>query len=150
MNRIKSIIVMLAAVVLAASCDKEQPAQKYLDVNANNLAGEWELVEWKGVALDEGTYFYIDLIRKDKEFIIYQNFDSMGEMPHVVTGNFNLETDVELGAIIRGMYDYSEGYWSHKYEVNDLTENTMIWVAVDDPTFVQKFVRCTIPSELKK
>lgn len=150
MNRIKSIIGMLAAVVLAASCDKEQPVQEYLDVTPNNIAGEWELVEWKGAALDEGTYFYIDLVRKDKEFTIYQNFDSMGEMPHVVTGNFNLETDVLLGAIIRGVYDYSEGYWSHQYEVNDLTENTMTWVALDDPTFVQKFVRCTIPSELKK
>ena len=71
-------------------------------------------------------------------------------MPHVVTGNFNIETDVEKGAIIRGIYDYDEGYWSHEYEVNELTEDTMTWVATDDPNFVQKFVRVeAIPEHIK-
>ncbi len=150
MNRIKSIFVVLAALLLTIACNKEeQPVVEYLDVTPNNISGEWQLVEWKGAALDEDTYFYIDLVRKDREFVIYQNFDSMGDMPHVVTGNFNIETDLVKGAIISGMYDYSEGYWAHQYEVNDLTSTTMTWVAVDDPAFVQKFERCEIPAELK-
>lgn len=149
MYRIKSLFVMLAVAMLASSCGKEEPVVEYLDVTPNNISGEWKLVEWSGIS-QKYTYFYINFIRKDREFIIYQNFDSMGEMPHVVTGEFNIEPDVELGAIIVGMYDYDEGFWAHRYEVNDLTETTMTWVAVDDPSFVQKFVRCPVPAELKK
>ena len=66
-----------------------------------------------------------------------------------MTGIFNIETDLEKGAIIRGIYDYDEGNWSHQYEVNDLTKDSMIWVATDDPSFVQKFVRTQIPDNLK-
>lgn len=150
MNKIKTMIQMLLASLLLMSCGKEEPAVEYLEVTSNNISGEWKLVEWRGSALQEDTYFYIDLVRKDKEFTIYQNFDSMGDMPHKVTGNFNIETDVEKGAIIRGIYDYDEGYWSHEYEVNELTEVSMIWVATDDPLFVQKFVRVdTIPEDIK-
>lgn len=149
MNRIKSMFFVLAALLTVACNREEQPVVEYLDVTPNNISGEWQLVEWKGAALDEDTYFYIDLVRKDREFVIYQNFDSMGNMPHVMTGNFNIETDLVKGAIITGMYDYSEGFWAHQYEVNDLTANTMTWVAVDDAEFVQKFVRCEITAELK-
>ena len=149
MNKIKPMILMLFASLLLLSCGKEEPAVEYLEVTSNNISGEWKLVEWRGSALDDDTYFYIDLRRKDKEFTIYQNFDSIGDMPHKVTGNFNIETDLEKGAIIRGIYDYDEGYWSHEYEVNDLTKDSMIWVATDDPSFVQKFVRTQIPDNLK-
>ena len=50
---------------------------------------------------------------------------------------------------MRGTYDYGEGLWSHKYLVKELTETSMKWIAVDDPAFIQKFVRTSIPSELK-
>ena len=148
MKRIKSIFLMLSVAVSVVACSKDAPLVEYLEVTPNNIAGQWKLVEWSGVA-HEYTYFYIDIVRKDREYTIYQNFDSMGDRPHVVTGNFNIETDVEKGAIIRGIYDYDEGYWSHEYEVNELTEDTMTWVATDDPTFVQKFVRTSIPENIK-
>lgn len=149
MNRIKSILVALAAVVMV-SCVNETPVVKYLEVTPNNLAGQWELVEWSGAELDADSYFYIDLVRKERKFTIYQNFDSMSDYPHVVTGEFNIEMDVELGAIIRGIYDYDEGFWAHEYEINNLTESSMEWVATDDPSFVQKFKRIpSIPENLK-
>ena len=150
MNRFKSIFVMLAAVLLAVSCGKEKlPEIEYLEVTPNNIAGEWQLTQWSGSDLDEGSYFYMDLVRKDRKFTIYQNFDSMAQMPHVVTGEFNLETDVELGAIITGMYDYDEGFWAHDYIVRNLTKDSMEWVATDDDTFVQKFTRCSIPEDIR-
>lgn len=149
MDRIKSIFVVLAVAVLSVACDKDKPVVKYLDVTPNNLAGEWKLVEWGDAPLQDGTYFYIDFIRKDREFIMYQNFDSMGDMPHKVTGTYNIEYDLEKGAIIRGMYDYSEGYWSHSYQVDKLTETSMVWTATDGTGFVQKFVRCDIPENIK-
>ena len=99
--------------------------------------------------LDADTYFYIDLVRKDRKYTIYQNFDSMGDMPHKITGEFNIELSDFGDPIIRGSYDYSEGFWSHRYMVTKLTETSMVWTAVDDESFVQKFERCTIPAELK-
>lgn len=151
MNRLKSIVVMLTAAVLAVSCGKEKlPQVEYLEVTPNNIAGEWQLVRWNHEPLDEATYFYVDFVRKDKTFTIYQNFDSIADMPHVVTGEFNLETDLEHGVFIIGMYDYDEGHWAHNYYVRNLTKDSMEWVAVDDDTFVQEFVRTSIPSEIKK
>lgn len=145
--KIKSLIAVFSAVVLAVSCAKEAPVVNYLEVTPNNIAGEWQLVEWNGTSLNEGTYMYLDLVRKDKKFTIYQNFDSMGRLPHVVTGNFNIVVDID--AVIKGKYDHDEGLWAHDYIVRDLTKDSMTWIAADDPTFVQKFVRCPVPEKLK-
>ena len=150
MNRIKSLIAILFAAFITVSCSKEEQKSPYLEVTANNISGQWQLVEWNGAPLSEDTYFYVEFVRKDSKFTIYQNFDSMGDMPHVVTGEFNIEIDLEAGAIIRGMYDYDGGFWSHKYEIDNLTDNSMIWTAVDDPGFVQKFVRADIPDQVRK
>ena len=151
MKVFKSMSVMFAALVLAVACGKEEtPVIEYLDVTPNNLAGEWKLVEWSGAELSAETYFYVEFVRKDREFTIYQNFDSMGNISHMTQGNFNIELDVELGPIIVGQYKYDGGLWSHNYEVNNLTKDSMEWIAVDDSTFVQKFKRCSIPEELKK
>lgn len=151
MNRIKSMIVVFAAALLAVSCDKEAPVVEYLDVTPNNISGQWQLVKWNGSDLSEGSYFYMDLVRKETKFTIYQNFDSMADMPHVVTGVFSIETDAELGAVISGMYDYDEGFWAHKYIVRNLTKDSMEWIASDDPSFVQEFVRVSeIPTSIKQ
>lgn len=148
MNKIISTFAFFAVWLLAVACGKEEPVITYLEVTPNNVSGEWKLVEWNGVALDAGTYFYIDLVRKDRKFTIYQNFDSMGDMPHEITGEFNIELSDIGEPVMRGTYDYGEGLWSHKYLVKELTETSMKWIAVDDPAFIQKFVRTSIPSEL--
>lgn len=149
MNKIKSIFAVLAVALVSVACGKEEPVATYLEVTPNNISGEWKLVQWSGEALDADTYFYIDLVRKDRKYTIYQNFDSMGDMPHKITGEFNIELSDFGDPIIRGSYDYSEGFWSHRYMVTRLTETSMVWTAVDDESFVQKFERCTIPAELK-
>lgn len=149
MNKIKSIFAVLAVALVSVACGKEEPVATYLEVTPNNISGEWKLVQWSGEALDADTYFYIDLVRKDRKYTIYQNFDSMGDMPHKITGEFNIELSDFGDPIIRGSYDYSEGFWSHRYMVTKLTETSMVWTAVDDESFVQKFERCTIPAELK-
>lgn len=147
--KLMRFITALAASLLMLSCaKKETPTVEYLDVNANNLAGNWELVEWRGAELVESSYFYMTIVRKDQLFTFYQNVDSMSDMPHVITGRFNLDTDPELGAIILGEYDYVGAFWSHQYVVKDLTADTMTWVAVDDSEEVKKFVRvASIPVE---
>lgn len=145
----KKILILLSIITLAAvSCDKTAMPEEapQLEVNANNISGQWELVEWNGSNLTEGTYVYLDIVRNDKTYTMYQNMDSFNNVPHVLTGSYHLSTDVELGAIIRGTYDHDSGEWSHRYIIKSLTANEMLWVATDDLSFSQKFVRIdTIP-----
>lgn len=143
MKKIFTLLSIIAFAGFASSCEKvdNDPQPEQLEVNSNNISGEWELVEWNGNALAEGTYVYLDIKRKDKEYTMYQNMDSFTNVPHVITGTYTLSTDVELGAIIRGIYDHDCGEWAHRYVIKSLTANEMVWVATDDSSFTQKFVR---------
>ena len=79
---------------------------------------------------------------------IYQNLDSFSNIPHVATGSYFIDTDAELGAIIRGTYDHDSGDWAHRYIVKSLTATRMVWVAKDDQTYIQEFERIeSIPVE---
>lgn len=152
MNRIRPIAIAFVAALAMISCEKNNMSQpvEYLEVNANNLSGTWELSEWNGSSLEEGTYVYLEIVRKDRTYTMYQNLDSFADVPHVVTGSYFLDTDPELGAIIRGNYDHDAGDWSHRYIVRELTEDSMVWIAKDDQTFIQKFVRIpSIPENIK-
>jgi hypothetical protein len=141
MNTITKIAVILLSAFAFCSCiEKEEPIV-YLDVNAHTISGSWQLVEWGGVLMNEATYMYVDFVRNDRTYTIYQNLDSFTDVPHVVTGSFYIETDLELGAVIRGNYDHDSGDWAHRYIVKNLTETEMTWIAKDDETYVQKFVR---------
>lgn len=138
---IKRIITILLSSIAVISCvEKESPiVEEQLEVNAHNISGSWKLVEWNGSAMFETTYMYVNFVRNDRTFTIYQNLDSFADVPHVATGTFFIETDMELGVVIRGMYDYDSGDWAHRYIVKSLTASEMIWVAKDDLTYIQKF-----------
>lgn len=153
MNIVRTMMAaaFAAMTLLAASCQKNdfsEPQEPQLEVNANNISGKWELVMWNESALAKGTYVYIDFVRNDRTYTMYQNLDSFSDVPHVVTGSYYIDTDMELGAVIRGNYDHDSGDWAHRYIVKSLTATKMIWVAKDDATFVQEFGRVdTIPVE---
>lgn len=149
MNKVKMLIAAAFAVMSLISCtEKPEVTVEYLDVNANNISGKWELVEWNGAPLTEGTYVYLDIVRNDRTYTMYQNLDSFTNVPHKVTGSYYVEYDPELGAILRGNYDHDSGDWAHRYIVKDLTSDQMYWIAKDDDGFVQKFRRIdTIPVE---
>lgn len=151
MNKITKILVLAFMAVASMACNKIDDPQgngpEPLEVNTNNISGKWKLVEWNGAPMAEGTYVYMD-IERGKTYTMYQNLDSFSNIPHVITGSYNLATDPELGAIIRGSYDHDNGDWAHRYIIKDLYENEMLWVAKDDPSFTQKFRRVsTIPVE---
>ena len=98
---------LLALIATAfCACDDDKSYVAPLDVTPNNLAGTWQLVQWNGAPLAEGSYVYIEFIRKDQKYVMYQNLDSFGARK--LTGRFAIETDEELGAIIYGNYDYRE------------------------------------------
>ena len=150
MKRTIGLMFMAILCMTAVSCTEKniQVTEEYLDVNANNISGKWELVEWNGAVLTGGTYVFLDIVRNDRTYTMYQNLDSFTNVPHVVTGSYYIETDPELGAIIRGIYDHDSGDWAHRYIVSDLTKDSMIWIAKDNPEFVQKFARVeAIPVE---
>ena len=151
MNKITKILALAFMAVASKACNKIEDPQgngpEPLEVNTNNISGKWELVEWNGAPMAEGTYVYMD-IERGKTYTMYQNLDSFSNIPHVITGSYNLATDPELGAIIRGSYDHDNGDWSHRYIIKDLYENEMLWVAKDNPAFTQKFARiASIPVE---
>ena len=144
MKRIISLIAVIALSAAVISCDKKdlsEPQPVQLDVNAHTISGQWQLQEWNGEELAEGTYVYLDIVRNDKTYTMYQNMDSFTDVPHVLTGSYFLYTDEDLGAIIRGNYDHDGGEWAHRYSITNLTENSMFWVATDNPSFTQQFIR---------
>lgn len=147
MTKIKLYILIsfVAVSMTMVSCDKNDvPSEKVqvqLEVNANNISGQWQLVSWNGEELIEGTYMYMDIVRNGKTYTIYQNMDSFADIPHVVTGVYAIYEDVRYGSVIRGNYDHDAGDWAHRYVITSLTEDEMLWVAKDDSSFTQLFVR---------
>lgn len=143
MNRISKIIALAFVAVAAMACGKEdiKIEKELLEVNANNIAGKWQLVQWNGDAMEEGTYVYLEIVRNDRTFTLYQNQDSFQNVPRILTGSYNIDVDPEAGAVIRGMYDHDNGEWSHRYIVKELYVDEMLWVAKDDPGFTQLFKR---------
>ena len=146
------LFILFPALLMAVSCT-EKPLEviEYLEVNSNTISGNWQLDSWKGSALAEGTEMYIKFVRNDQTYRMWQTMDSFSGIPHYVTGEFNITMDVISGAVISGKYDNDEGLWQHSYMVKDLTATEMTWVAVDDPDFVQHFIRVeSIPYEIEQ
>ena len=137
--RILFRIIPLCMLLLGfVACDDEDEAKvETLEVTPANLNGTWQLVEWNGESLAEGTYCYITFVRRDKTFQMYQKFDSM--YARFFSGTFEIEKDDDLG-----------GRWNNSYVVTDLLPSgSMIWTVKDDMGDVSKYVRCDgVPSDI--
>ena len=139
MKRLAYLFSTLALILAVSSCEKEIGGDEVLllEVNANNISGKWQLMQWNESSLNDDTYVYIDIVRNDRTYTMYQNIDSFKDVPHMITGSYYLEVDPAIGAVIRGNYDHDSGDWAHRYIITDLTRTKMVWTAKDDPTFVQ-------------
>lgn len=133
-----TLLSLIAAAFCA--CDDDVAYEIPMEVTPNNLAGTWQLAQWNGAPLAEGSYVYIEFIRKDQKYVMYQNLDSF--MARKLTGRYAITTDEELGAIVYGNYDYGVGDWQHRYVVTGLSETSMVWTAKDDFSDVSLYVRC--------
>lgn len=146
-NFFKIVLFSFIFAVAGACDDDNQAIDSTLPVTTNNIAGTWQLAQWNGAPLADNSYVYLQLIRKDKLFKLYQNLDSF--QLRVLTGRFNLTDDEQLGTVIRGQYDHGTGDWQHRYIIRDLTADRMVWVALDDPEDISVYVRCdAIPEEI--
>ena len=146
---LKGAFLALMAVVAMTACSDEDPYQDpAMDVTPNNIAGTWRLASWSGGELAEGSYVFIDFVRADRTYTLYQNIDS--PQLRILTGSYYIETDAELGAVIRGSYDYGNGEWTHRYIVTDLTADRMVWTAKNDANDVSVYVRAELPEGFKQ
>ena len=148
-NLLKISLLLLLAVGLTACDDDKSYDDPGLEVSLYNISGTWKLASWNnGESLADGSYVYLELSYRDgNEFTIYQNLDSFG--PRRITGTYNLSTDDSLGSIIRGMYDYENGDWNHRYIIRNLFSDRMTWIATDDAQNVSVYVRCEgVPQEI--
>ena len=120
MKNIFKLMALFAFVLCFASCDDDEKVEiPALPVTAANLNGTWQLSEWNGQALAEGTYCYITFNRRELTFEMYQRY------------------------VISGEYDFGNGDWNNDYIVTDLLESgSMIWTVKDDDSDVNKYVRC--------
>ena len=139
---LKNILNVLAtawAVSFAVSCDKSgTETEEYLSLTYYNVAGTWELVEWNGEPLAEGTYAYIELTRQH-EFTSCSNIRTTSSVAEVLTGEFDIDNEDNT---VGGYYDYMDYMqWSHRYVVSELTSDRMVWTASDDPGEVRVYLR---------
>lgn len=142
----KRLFILVVAVAAMSACSDEGPAMdEQLDVTRHNISGVWSLQSHSSGPLAEGSYVYIKFERSDRTYTMWQNLDSAPTRK--ITGMYNISIDPELGAIIRGNYDYGKGDWAHRYIVTSLTANEMIWVAKDDAEDISIYVRCELPEE---
>jgi len=140
----------LLSLILAAcgACDDDNRAEERLEVNANNVAGTWQLAEWNGAPLPGDNYVYLTLIRKECLFEMIQNLDSFQKRQ--LTGRFNITREEATGAVIRGLYDHGAGDWKHAYLIQELTPESMVWIATDNPADISVYRRVdTIPEDLE-
>lgn len=141
MKNIFKLMAICAFLFCFASCDDDEPIILTLEVTPASLNGTWELTEWNGVPLAEGTYCYVVFNRKDQTFEMYQKFDSM--YARYITGQFSIEKDPYLGSVISGIYDYGTGSWNNEYIVTDLLETgSMVWTVKNNKNDVSKYIRC--------
>ncbi len=143
--KIMAFMLVLTGV-FACSPDEDLTPQS-LEVTPNNISGVWMLSEVNGEQLPAGLYCYIDFVRRDKTFTMYQKFDSM--YPRRITGIFTITKDEYKGYILEGKYDYGTGGWNNAYVVTNLFKEAMVLVADSENGDVCKYVRCDeVPAEI--
>ena len=143
MKKIVKFAMVIIAMVAAFGCSKpDESGIVFLDVTPNNIKGVWRLESYdNGVKLAEGSYYYIVFDRAERTFVTYDNLGSMEASKN--SGRYDITTNG--AAVIRGMYDFGRGDWEHSYYVRNLTTDSMLWVATDDESITQVYVRDVLP-----
>ena len=155
MKNLFKTIFLFSLMFCLASCEDDFHSGSHsggsgMDVTPANINGTWQLSEWNGAPLAEGTYCYVVFSRRERTFEIYQKFDSM--YARYITGTYSIEDDPYKGYVISGVYDYDNGDWNNDYVGTDLLESgSMGWTAVGDETDVCKYVRVdAVPDEIEE
>lgn len=144
---LKTIAFILVLTGVFACTPEEDLTPQSLEVTPNNISGIWALAEVDGEQLPDGLYCYIQFVRRDRTFTMYQKFDSM--YPRRLTGSFSITKDEYKGYILDGEYDYGMGDWNNSYIVTNLFEESMQLTVDGENGEVCKYVRCNeVPTEI--
>ena len=144
---LKTIAFMLVLTGVFSCSPEEELTPQSLEVTPNNISGVWKLAEVDGEQLPDGLYCYIQFVRRDRTFTMYQKFDSM--YPRRLTGSFEITKDEYKGYILDGKYDYGMGDWNNSYIVTNLFEESMQLTVDGENGEVCKYVRCNeVPAEI--
>lgn len=147
-NFLKTTAILLVVLCFGAcSNNGDEFTPESLEVTPNNISGYWMLSEYNGMEIPDGVFCYVEYIRKDKKFVMYQKFDSM--YPRRITGVYTIDKDKYGKAILGGKYDFGMGEWNNKYYVTELLDDSMILTADSENAEICKYVRCNeIPVEV--
>ena len=147
MKRFLKTMALMLVLVLTSCTRDEETAPQQLEVTPNNISGIWTLSEVNGKQLPDGLYCYIEFVRRDRRYTMYQKFDSM--YPRCLTGSYEITKDEYKGYILSGKYDYGTGNWNNSYIVTELYEGSMLLTADAQSGDVCKYVRCNeVPDEI--
>ena len=149
MKKIVKFAMVVVALIVASCSEPDDSGIVFLDVTPNNIKGVWRMQSYdNGVELAEGTYYYIVFDRAERTFVSYDNLGSMGQ--YTRSGKYGIITDG--AAIIFGDYDFGLGVsdWEHRYYIRNLTEDSMVWVAVDNEELVTVYVRDSLPEWIEQ
>ena len=109
------LLFLMASALLLFSCEKpinNDPSLPEAEVTLRTIAGAWELTEWNGEALQEGTHLYVEF-DKSQRFDMWDNLGSMYTQHK--TGSFAISKDENERTIITGQYDNGVGDWNSSY-----------------------------------
>ena len=137
---LKTIALMFVLSGFAACSSEDESALQSLEVTPNNISGYWMLTEYNGMEIPDGVFCYVEYVRKDRKFVMYQKFDSM--YPRRITGVYSIEMNKYNKPILSGKYDYGMGEWNNRYYVTELLDNFMVLTADSSSPDVCKYLRC--------
>lgn len=134
-------LLMFALTIGACSDDDIKFVATMPDVTNATLAGNWQLSELNGVPVAEDAYVYMQFVRRDQTFTIY---DKMGSMyAHKMTGKYTYETDEYGVTTLSGRYDnqLDDNRWNDDYIVKELQPGAVMTLAIKgDENETQKYV----------
>jgi len=123
------LCVTVVVATLITGCTKpttnDLPKQD-IAVTYYTIDGAWQLTEWQGVELTQGTELYIAFNRKEQSFEMWDNLRSMYMIK--TTGKFMIEQNEYGKYILSGWYDYGVGDWANDYIVQmPQSADAMLW-----------------------
>ena len=129
------LLFLAVMSIIAISCEKpvvdnEQPLPQP-DVTYETIAGAWQLTEWRGEALSEQTFLYIEFDYESRRFEMWDNIGSMYTQHK--SGTFSIAQNDQKEFVLTGTYDNGVGDWTNVYTVRMMAQGEkMVWYAEDE------------------
>lgn len=135
MKLFRLLLFAAMATTLLAGCKKvvnNDPPLPAAPVTYDTIEGCWQLTEWNGEELAEGTYLYAKFVGVERRFEMWDNLGSM-YVQHK-SGSFTITTDKQGNATLSGVYDYGVGDWGNDYLAKMLgpAGEKMVWYAEEE------------------